>query len=311
MDYNDKGRMKDKELRFILTQSCNYSCGFCNHEGMNHKVKRELSLDDYIYLFTVCKDNFNWRTVSLTGGEPLLYDQFDQLVKNIAEAKGVITVISNGTLLDKHFDSINLLRRINVSLHSLDEEKYDKIVRVKGQLPKVISNINSVRMNMPHVDVRLNVVLSKNVNSSLKDIKHILEFANSNGCSVKFIELANDKDKIVPMNEIKNMLEQLGLKGRTHDHRKLVMSDNVTITRTSCESAKTSNNVGEICAKNMDFFVTPSGKINHCFVTNEQSSILEEVKSRNTNKLITKLKTISGTFGKNCIYKDLNSEIGL
>ena len=76
--------MKNKELRFLLTQSCNYDCVFfCNHEGLNNKIKTTLTLDDYVYLFTVCKNNFNWKSISITGGEPLLYRQFDELVKNI------------------------------------------------------------------------------------------------------------------------------------------------------------------------------------------------------------------------------------
>lgn len=303
--------MENKELRYLLTQACNYDCVFCNHEGLNNKNNTQLTLEDYVYLFDVCKKNFNWNKISLTGGEPLLYKEFDELVKRIADLQGIITVISNGSLLDKHFDTVELLNRINVSLHSLNEQKYDSLVRTKGQLPKVISNIKQITKTMPHVDVRLNVVLSKNFNDSLEDVKKILDFANINNCSVKFIELANDKDRIVPMHKIKSMLEQLGLTERKHGLRKLVMSDNVSITRTSCESAKLSKNVGEECAKNMDFFVVPNGSINHCFSTNEQSSILEEVKSRDTEKLISKLKTIGNNFGKNCIYKSLNNEIKL
>ncbi len=171
---------------------------FCNHEGLNNKIKTTLTLDDYVYLFTVCKNNFNWKSISITGGEPLLYRQFD--------------------------------------------------------------------------------------------------------------ELANDKDKIVPMHEIKSMLEQLGLKENAQELRKVVMSDNVIITRTSCEAAKISNDVSETCAKNMDLFVTPNGAVNHCFVTNEQSLILEEVRARNDDNLVKKLTMINDNLGKNCIYKNLNNE---
>ena len=292
--------MADKELRLLLTQACNYDCVFCNHEGLNNKVSKKLNNCDYSYLYTVCRDNFDWRSVSLTGGEPLLYKDFDDLVLRIAKQQGLITVISNGALLDKHMSSVDLLKRINLSLHSLDPQKYDGLVQRKGRLPKVISNINAVRINSPHVDVRLNVVLSKGFNDSSEDIKRLLDFADFNGCSIKFIELANDKDKIVTLDELKEMLKNLGLKERFTDKRKTVMSNNIILTRTSCEDAQRTNDPSAKCQENMDFFVTPNGAVNHCVVTNEESSILGEIRSRDDEALVAKLKTISQSFGRNC-----------
>ena len=292
--------MENKELRLLLTQNCNFDCVHCNHEGFNQKVKSKLTLDDYIYLYTVCKDNFNWYSISLTGGEPLLYRQFDNLVNGIAKRQGQITVVSNGEFLDKHMNSIDLCDRLNVSFHSAEAEKFEQITKRKGAFSRVASNINAVRINSPHVDLRLNVVLQRGFNGENADVKRILDFADFNGCSVKFIELANDKDKIVPLEEIRDMLLNLGLKERIGGKRKIMMSDNVLLTRTFCEDAQLTDDPQATCNDNMDFFVTPSGTINNCVVTNDESTILKEIKSRNDEKLVDGLKQIGQSFGKNC-----------
>jgi len=159
--------------------------------------------------------------------------------------------------------------------------------------------------------VRLNVVLTKGFNDSADDIKRILDFADFSGCSVKFIELANNKDKVVTMDELQKILQDFGFKERARDERKIIMSDNVVLTRTACEDAKLTDNTVGLCRRNMDFFVTPSGHINHCInknTINEDSSILAEVKSRDEENLVTKLKMIESRFGQDCMYKNKNDK---
>ena len=298
--------MRNKELRLLLTQNCNYDCVFCSHEGLNSKPKQKLGIDDYTYLYTVCRDNFDWRNITLTGGEPLLYKDFDELVTRIAKQQGRITVVSNGYLLHKHTDTVDLLKRINLSLHSLDEEKYNAIIQNKNKLPRVISNIINTRANSPHVDVRLNVVLTKDFNDSQEEIKRLLDFIDLTGCSLKFIELANDKDKVIPLDEIKQKLNILGVKERTHDNRSIVMSDNVFLTRTSCETAQIAKDPESTCREAMDFFIAPNGIVNHCVVNNSEDSILHEIKIRDSEKLVGKLSKLSESFAANCVYAKSN-----
>jgi len=295
--------LKDKELRYLLTQNCNYDCVFCNREGFHKKSSTKMLSEDYTYLFTVFKDNFDWQEISLTGGEPLLYESFDILVKDIHNNQGIITVISNGELLDKHLDTIALLKRVNLSLHTLNEAKYNFLTNRIGKLPKVISNIKATKTNLPHVDVRLNVVLKKDINDELDDIKRLIDFANTNDCSIKFIELSNNKDILVPLDEVKVKIEILGFKERLQDKRKIIMSDNIILSRNSCNTAQKTEDPSDTCNKLMDFFITPSGTINLCSETDKEISILNEVKQRDNNMLIEKLKHISTCFGQNCNYQ--------
>ena len=136
----------------------------------------------------------------------------------------------------------------------------------------------------------------------VEDVKRLLDFASFNGCSIKFIELANDKDKIVTLDEIKSTLLDLGIKERLRERKKIIMSDNIILTRTSCEYAQRTNNPSLACKEDMNFFVTPEGAINRCVVTNKRDLIIDEIKNRNNERLVKKLKNIGAKFGSECVY---------
>lgn len=297
---------KPKELRYLLTQKCNYDCVFCNHEGLDTKTPAKLTADDLVYLFTVCRDNFGWHNLSLTGGEPLTYKDFDALVTDIAALQGKITLISNGALLDKHLDTVGLLERVNLSLHTLDADKYHRLVRGHSDLRKVISNIDAVHERAPQTDIRLNVVLNRGFNDSPADVKRLLDFAQQHNCSLKFLELANDRDHIVPLDTIIRLLQQNGAEYQTNfENKKILLKNGATdiiLTRTTCEHAKLQADPAQACRDNFDYFITPSGTVNRCVITNQQTSLLTEIKNRDDEMLVAKLTTIGQHFGAHCCH---------
>ena len=69
-----------KDIRFLLTNSCNYDCYFCHNEGVETKrTRNELSVEHYVTLFKVYSEMEEWNGVTLSGGEPLLYRYIDTL----------------------------------------------------------------------------------------------------------------------------------------------------------------------------------------------------------------------------------------
>lgn len=287
--------MKNKELYMILTHECNRACVFCNQNGVKHKSpNNELSKDDLLYLFAVCKNNFGWETITLSGGEPLLYKPFDELVKGISSQQGKITLVSNGDLLDKHLDTIRLLERVNVSLHSMNEQK-------------VMANIEKVKSFSPQVNIRLNVVLTKDYNDKVDEMKRLLDFANKNSCSVKYIELSGNPNKLVSLDKIISMLQSNGAEyERNINNNKILFKRNntdVLLMRCNCDFAKRAEKPSVACNENLNTFVLPNGEINKCRVTNERTSILDEIKTRNETKLVDKLVKINESFGKTCVYE--------
>ena len=72
-----------RELRLIVTQSCNYQCYFCHREGIEKDAKTLLNSSDYEYLFKICKKEFDWNEVSITGGEPFMNKEIDSIIKKL------------------------------------------------------------------------------------------------------------------------------------------------------------------------------------------------------------------------------------
>lgn len=296
----------NKELRLLLTQKCNYDCVFCNHEQLNTKVENNLTVDDYVYLFTVCKNKLGWQNISLTGGEPLIYKEFDTLVRSLAQEKAKITVISNGELLDKHFDTVKLLERINLSLHSINPENYHRLIQREDKLRHVLTNIKTIRKDIPEVDIRLNIVLSRGINDHINEIKKLIDFANSADCSIKFIELANDKDKMISLDEIEILLNSLGIKelpNQVNRNKRRDMTNNIILTRTTCEYARLTDDPAKSCNKDLNLFVAPNGQINQCTINDKSESILGAIKHRDDEVLIHKLSKINEGIAKTCVFK--------
>lgn len=99
---NGGGRIMKKDIRFLITNSCNYGCYFCHAEGVSGTLgKHELTVDNYITLYTLYSELEGWNGVTLSGGEPFLFRDIDELLKRLYEAGAQVTVVTNGALLDR------------------------------------------------------------------------------------------------------------------------------------------------------------------------------------------------------------------
>ena len=108
-----------KDIRFLVTNSCNYGCYFCHAEGVSGTLgKNELTVENYITLFNLYSELEGWNGVTLSGGEPFLFRDIDELLKRLYEAGAQVTVVTNGALLDRHLPAIKYIKRINVSIHT-------------------------------------------------------------------------------------------------------------------------------------------------------------------------------------------------
>ena len=111
--------MFKKELRLVLTENCNYNCTFCHKEGMKKQEKNLLDANDYAFLYQICKESFNWDEITLTGGEPFVRKDIDEIIEKLYKSGAKITIVTNGELLNKHVDVLKYVKRINLSIHTL------------------------------------------------------------------------------------------------------------------------------------------------------------------------------------------------
>ena len=294
----------NKELRLIISRRCNYDCYFCHGEGVKKGTEEVFSSEDYKFLVDFCKRKYGWNTVTLTGGEPLIRDDILDIINNLKELGVNITVVSNGELIDKKMPCFEGVERLNVSIHSLDENTYDNIVQRKGKLSKVIYNLSQLRNLNKKIDIRINMTVVRNQNDGIENMKKIVSLAKKLNASIKIIELfSENKDQIVPIYEIKKELINLNFKVLEEFTHKIVLYDGVTkiiLSKIFCAAANDRYNPNSYCNSFNDLFVSPNGVIKLCRYLEQEVSIKDEVINRDEKGLEKKIKLANELLGKHC-----------
>ena len=123
--------------------------------------------------------------IRLTGGEPLVRKDFPEILKQLATLPVELTITSNGIGIHKHIDLLQScgVRTINLSLDTLDNEKFKKITR-RDYLEEVLSNAHLLLEN--GFQVKINAVMMKDVNDD--EIVDFIELTKNNAFVVRFIE---------------------------------------------------------------------------------------------------------------------------
>ena len=126
--------------------------------------------------------------IRLTGGEPLVRQNIDQLIAKVATISGLkdLCLTTNGALLAEKIDSLKAagLKRINISLDTLDPEKFRRMTK-RGDLEKVLEGIFAAKDHGLH-PIKLNAVIERGVNDD--DILELVEFSREHGLAIRFIE---------------------------------------------------------------------------------------------------------------------------
>jgi len=174
--------------RLSVTDRCDFRCVYCMAETMTFLPKANiLSLEELLTLAKVLID-CGITKIRLTGGEPLVRNNILWLIEKIAQLDGLqeLSLTTNGSQLDKIAKPLHDagLNRINISLDSLQKEKFKQITRT-GSLNKVLSGIEAT-INAGFKNTKINSVILKNRNDD--EIIDLLNFALSNQLDIAYIE---------------------------------------------------------------------------------------------------------------------------
>lgn len=176
-------------LRISVTDRCNLRCRYCMpDEGIKLLRHEDILTFDEITGFTRLAVEKGIDKVRITGGEPLVRNGIVALVGMIAEIPGIsdLSMTTNGTLLENFAADLKNagLQRVNISLDTIDPEKYAWITR-KGNLNDVFRGIETARK--AGLDpVKINCV--KGESGSQEDAAGVGEFCINNGLEVRYIE---------------------------------------------------------------------------------------------------------------------------
>ncbi len=184
-------------LRVSVTDRCDFRCVYCMAEDMTFLPKKDvLSLEELDRLCSAFV-RLGVRKLRLTGGEPLVRRNIMWLIERLGEhlktgGLDELTVTTNGSQLEKLSDQLYAagVRRINVSLDTLDPEKFTAITRW-GKLNKVLDGLDAAER--AGLKIKINAVALKGVNDN--EFHDMIAWAGECGYDMTFIE-------VMPMGDI-------------------------------------------------------------------------------------------------------------
>lgn len=210
------GRMVDY-LRISVTDRCDFRCTYCMAENMTFLPKKDLlTLEELERLCSVFIDK-GVRKLRLTGGEPLVRKNIMQLInalgQKIDEGKlEELTITTNGSQLHRFAKDLYAagMRRINVSLDTLDPVKFKDITRW-GDLNRVLTGIDAALE--AGLKVKINAVALKGFNGH--ELSDMLKWAHGKGMDMTIIEtmpmgeIDEDRtDQYLPLSQVRKSLSQ-------------------------------------------------------------------------------------------------------
>jgi cyclic pyranopterin phosphate synthase len=201
-------------LRISVTDRCNLRCTYCMAEDVVFMDKGELLTFEEITRFVAVAAPLGIDKVRLTGGEPLMRRELPRLVRMLSQVEGIrdLGLTTNGILLADHAQALHDagLRRINVSLDTLDPARFRQLTRRDG-LEKVIEGILAAR-RAGFDPVKVNAVSIRGITET--EVVPLARFARAHGLEMRFIEYMPigadhwERGKVYFAHEILEQLEQ-------------------------------------------------------------------------------------------------------
>jgi cyclic pyranopterin phosphate synthase len=203
-------------VRMSVTDRCDLRCRYCMAEKMTFLPRKDiLSLEEMVEL----ADVFIARGVTrirLTGGEPLVRRGIEHLLtalgRRIGNGLDELTMTTNGTQLERFAPLLSAIgvRRVNVSLDSLDTERFRHITR-HGELGQVLDGIKAARK--AGLKIKINMVALKGLNDD--EFAGMLRWCGSEGHDLTLIETMPlgdvEEDRTahyLPLSEVRERLER-------------------------------------------------------------------------------------------------------
>ncbi|HYD98929.1 MAG TPA: GTP 3',8-cyclase MoaA [Alphaproteobacteria bacterium] len=184
-------------LRVSVTDRCDFRCVYCMAEAMTFLPKAEVLSFEELERLCAAFIRLGTRKLRLTGGEPLVRKDILRLVRSLGRRIGPggleeLTLTTNGSRLAEMAGDLAAagIRRINVSLDTLDAEKFAAITR-RGRLDRVLAGLRAARE--AGLAVKINTVALKGVNDG--EFDRLLGWCGEEGFDLCLIE-------VMPMGEL-------------------------------------------------------------------------------------------------------------
>ncbi len=183
-------------LRVSVTDRCDFRCVYCMAEDMTFLPRKDLLTLEELDRLSSAFVTRGVRKLRLTGGEPLVRRNIMWLIRSLSRHLGCgldeLTLTTNGSQLALHAEALAAcgVKRINVSLDTLDASKFRAITR-RGDLTQVLRGIDAARR--AGLKLKINTVALRDINED--ELEELIRWAHGNGFDLTLIET-------MPMGEI-------------------------------------------------------------------------------------------------------------
>ncbi len=182
----DSFKRKHTYLRISLIERCNLKCTYCMpEEGIPLSPRNHLMSYEEIYTIAKTFVKHGVTKIRLTGGEPLIRKDIHVILKKLSSLGVELSITTNAVLVHKYIDALKEfgIKSINVSLDSLNREKFSQITR-RNEFERVYQNI--LLLIREGFQVKINSVLIKDFNED--EIIDFIELTKKHLITIRFIE---------------------------------------------------------------------------------------------------------------------------
>jgi len=190
-------------LRVSITDRCNYRCVYCQSEKEFEFIPHQeiLRFEEIVEIVQEAV-NLGITKVRVTGGEPLVRKGIVDFIRHLRKINKLedISLTTNAFFLSEYAEKLKDagLNRVNISLDSLQEEKYKKITR-GGSLEKVLKGIDSA-LKAGLLPIKINTVIIRGINDD--EVEDFVRLALERPLNIRFIEFMPSGEEVI--NEFKN-----------------------------------------------------------------------------------------------------------
>ena len=201
-------------VRISVTDRCDFRCVYCMAEDMEFVPRARLLTLEELAVVGRAFTELGVTKIRITGGEPLIRRNIEHLLDDLGRLPGLneLVMTTNGSQLEKMSARIRDagVKRLNISLDTLDPEKFRRITRV-GDLGRVMAGIDAA-LRTGFEKIKINAVILKNRNHD--EVVELVHFAGERGMDISFIEemplgIVGDHDRAEAYYSSDNIREDL------------------------------------------------------------------------------------------------------
>ncbi len=278
-DLTDSFGRKHDYLRLSITDSCNFRCLYCMpDEPFKSTPSIELmSCSEIFEISKVFVENFGISKIRITGGEPLVRNDFEKIIKKLSVLDTSIGITTNGVLLHQYFDVFEKygVKNLNISIDSLDQEKFRYITK-RDLYQTVWANIKeSIKRGF---NVKLNVVVMQGFNEN--EIPEFIALSHHYPIEVRFIEFMPFNGNSWGKNKVIPIVEMLALVSQYFEYEKIADGKNDTSKKYRVNNkskgvfAFISTMSSAFCAGCNRIRMTADGKMKNCLFGADEFDVL-------------------------------------